>query len=271
LRPVVKELADLGFGTVWLPGRTDDVFDVAATYLQATEQLVIATGIVSIWLYGVDAVAAETARLHEDHPGRFLLGLGVSHGPLVNDSTDAPYRRPLELMERYLLALDEAGAQYNEQTGMDSVIAALGPRMLELAQRRTQGTHPYLVTPEHTALARATLGPDKIVAVGQTAIVETDPVRARSALRAELSIYLGFPNYVNNWRRLGFTEDDFSDGGSDRLVDRLFVWGDAEAVAARLHQHLQAGATHACVKVVGGNGTAPPIEQWRAIGQVLRG
>jgi probable F420-dependent oxidoreductase len=264
LGTVAAELTDLGYGTLWLPGRTDDLFDVADQYLQAAADLVVASGVASIWMYDAPTAAAGTARLTERHGERFLLGLGVSHGPLVNNKHAAPYRKPLALMEHYLDELDEAAP------GTPTVIAALGPRMLELTRRRSRGTHSYLVTPEHTAEARQALGSDQIVAVCQTATIGSDPAQARSVLRAELSIYLGLPNYVNNWRRLGFGEDDFSDGGSDRLIDSLFVWGSADAIAARLRAHLHAGATHVCIKAVGGNGTDPPIDQWRMVAEALR-
>jgi probable F420-dependent oxidoreductase len=264
LGAVAAELTDLGYATLWLPGRTNDLFDVADQYLRAAEHLVVASGVASIWNYGASSAATATARLTEQHGERFLLGLGVSHGPLVNDERSAPYRHPLALMEHYLDELDEAGP------GTPTVIAALGPRMLELTRRRSRGTHSYLVTPAHTALARQALGPDQIVAVCQTVTIESDPAQARSVLRGELSTYLRLPNYVNNWRRLGFGEDEFSDGGSDRLIDSLFVWGNAAAIAARLREHLDAGATHVCIKAVGGNGTDPPIEQWRMVAEALR-
>ena len=190
LGAVAAGLTGLGYTTLWMPGRTDDLFDVADRYLGAASDLVVASGVASIWLYGAPEAAAATSRLNERHGGRFLLGLGVSHAPLVNNDRAAPYRHPLAHMEHYLDELEEAGP------GTPTVIAALGPRMLELAGRRSLGTHPYLVTPDHTALARQALGPDKIVAVCQTATIESDPAAARSVLRRELSIYLGLPNYV---------------------------------------------------------------------------
>jgi probable F420-dependent oxidoreductase len=264
LGAVAAELTRLGYGTLWLPCRTDDLFDVADAYLEAADDLVVASGVASIWNYEAAAAAAGTARLTARHGERFLLGLGVSHSPLVNNERAAPYRKPLALMEHYLDELDQAGP------GTPTVIAALGPRMLELAGRRSHGTHPYLVTPAHTALARQSLGPDQMVAVCQTATIESDPAQARAVLRQELSTYMRLPNYVNNWRRLGFGEDDFSDGGSNRLIDSVFVWGSAADVAARMREHLHAGASHVCIKAVGGDGTQPPIAQWRMVAEALR-
>jgi probable F420-dependent oxidoreductase len=263
LGAVAAELTELGYATLWLPGRTEDLFDVADTYLAEAGGLVLASGVASIWNYRAPEAAAATARLNERHGGRFLLGLGVSHGPLVNNDRVAPYRKPLALMEHYLDELDEA------RPGTPTVIAALGPRMLELTRRRSRGTHSYLVTPEHTALARQALGPDQIVAVCQTATIAGDPAQARSVLRQELSTYLRLPNYVHNWRRLGFGEEEFSGGGSDHLIDSLFVWGGPDAIAARLREHLRAGASHVCLKVVGGDATGPPIVQWRMVAAVL--
>ena len=266
LAEVAAELEQLGYSALWLPGRTDDVFEVCDQYLGATQGLVLATGVVSIWNYRVEQVAAATARLEETHPGRFMLGLGVSHGPLVNDAQASPYRNPLALMEHYLNDLDlllPGGANSGR------VIAALGPRMLELAKRRSGGTHSYLVTPEHTRVAREALGGGGIVAVCQTGTIEEDPERARATLRRELATYMHFPNYVNNWRRMGFGDDDFLGGGSDRLIDGLFVWGDADAVAQRMRDHLGAGASHVCFKAVGDGGSGPPLAQWRRVARAL--
>ena len=266
LAEVAAELEELGYSTLWLPGRADDVFDVCDRYLGATQDLVLATGVVSIWNYRVEQVAAATARLGESYPGRFLLGLGVSHGPLVNDAEAAPYRQPLALMEHYL---DDLDLLRPGEHNSGRVIAALGPRMLELAKRRSGGTHSYLVTPEHTCVARETLGRGGIVAVCQTGTLSTDPETARATLRNELATYMRFPNYVNNWRRLGFSEDDFLGGGSDRLIDELFVWGDADAVAQRIRDHLAAGASHVCFKAVGEGGHEPPLAPWRRLADAL--
>jgi probable F420-dependent oxidoreductase len=266
LAEIAAELEELGYSAVWLPGRTDDVFDVCDQYLGAAQDLVLATGVVSIWNYRVEQVAAATARLVETYPGRFLLGLGVSHGPLVNDAQASPYRKPLALMEHYLDDLDQL------RPGEDSsgrVIAALGPRMLELAERRSGGTHSYLVTPEHTRVAREALGNGGIVAVCQTGTIEEDPEKARATLRGELATYMRFPNYVNNWRRMGFGDDEFLGGGSDRLIDGLFVWGDADAVAQRMRDHLDAGASHVCFKALGAGGSEPPLAQWRRLADAL--
>jgi len=270
----VAELESLGYDAVWLPGRADDVFDVAGTYLGATDRLAVATGIVSIWAYDAATTARAAVALDEAHAGRFVLGLGVSHGPLVNTGDDAPYRRPLAHMTEYLDRLDDQLAIANgpgTAPVLPRVVAALGPRMLELAGRRTTGTHPYLVPPDHTAVARQHLGPGPVVAPCQT-VTLADGDAAKRLLRQELATYLGFPNYVDNWRRFGITDDDLADGGSDRLLQLLFAWGSEDAVADRVQAHRGAGADHVCVKVLaepGPDPTAPPMAEWRRLAPVL--
>jgi probable F420-dependent oxidoreductase len=233
------------------------VFDAAGLLLRATSEVTVATGILNIWMHDPEEAAAERAQLDDAYEGRFLLGLGVSHAPMVNQVDPGRYRHPLQNMARYL---DELTAVPRQRR----VIAALGPKMLDLAQQQSIGTHPYLVTPQMTARTRGRVQPGFLVAVEQGVVLETDPARARAVAREHLSGYLKLPNYVNNWLRSGYEPKDVTDGGSDRLVDGLIAWGDASAVADRIRAHYAAGADHVCVQVLGG--AAPvPVPEWRAI------
>ncbi len=189
-----------------------------------------------------------------------LFGLGVSHRPLI-DRVNEPgtYQKPIETMASYLDGLDAAPVPLAPQ---HRVIAALGPRMLELARACSAGTHPYLVTPELTHRARDGIGPDRLVASEQAVVLETDPRKARDIGRVHLEGYLGLPNYTNNWKRQGFTDDDLADGGSDRLVDALVVWGDEATIAARVQEHRDAGADHVCIQVLTEDPLAFPADHW---------
>lgn len=242
------ELEALGFSALWVPDVGGDVFGAVGTLLAATSTVTVATGILNIWMHP----AGDTATAHEaligEHGDRFLVGLGVSHAPLIDRVFDAGrYQRPLAVMAGYLDGLDQAPTPL---AAAHRVIAALGPKMLDLARRRSGGVHPYLVTPEHTAAARAAVGPQSWVGPEQAVVFSTDAGAARTAARRHLATYVGLPNYVNNWLRLGFTDADVADGGSDRLVDALVAWGTDEAIAARLQAHRDAGADHVCVQVL---------------------
>jgi probable F420-dependent oxidoreductase len=255
----VAELEELGYGTLWLPGREpDDLEERLTGLLSVTTRIVVATGIVSIWTHDATATAALHARLRQQFPGRFLLGVGVSHAPMV-----AEYRRPLTAMREYLDRLDEGGVPRDER-----IIAALAPRMLELARERALGTHPYLVVPEHTARARDAVGPDRVVAPEQKVVLETDPERARAAGRAKLAPYLQLPNYVDNLLRAGVEPADVARGDSDRLVDALIAWGDVDEIGRRVDEHRQAGADHVALQVVGGPQEELPLEAWRRLAQL---
>jgi probable F420-dependent oxidoreductase len=253
------ELEDLGYGTIWLGGSPG--VRHAAPLLEATSRIVVATGILSIWDYEAADVAAQHAALAKDHPGRFLLGLGVSHGPLVGDN----YRRPYGAMVDYLGELDAAGAAQSER-----VLAALGPKMLAAARDRAAGAHPYLVTPEHTRTAREILGSDPHLAPEIKVVLETDPQRARETARGHLATYLRLPNYTGNLLRLGFEEDDLRDGGSDRLVDTLFACGDVDAVRERMAAHHTAGADHVALQVITTDRMALPRRAWRELAALTR-
>ena len=263
---MAAELESLGYGALWYPAGAEGAFAAAEALLSATDHVVVATGILSVWSHDAAATAAAHHQLTHAHPGRFLLGLGISHGPLVDRDEPGRYHQPMATLTAYLDRLDAASPPVPVD---ERIIAALGPRMLELARRRSAGSHPYLVTPEHTKAARELLGGSALLAPEQAVLVETDPTRARATGRHHLEIYLGLPNYVNNWRRLGFTDDDFTGGGSDRLVDSLVAWGDAESVANRVGAHLDAGADHVCIQALGGADRAPSLPTWRALAEVL--
>jgi probable F420-dependent oxidoreductase len=258
------ELERLGYGTIWYSGGSGARgFDIGRALLQATDRITIATGITSIWATTAAQSAAGFGQMEQAAPGRFLLGLGVSHAPMVDHGDPGRYQRPLQNMARYL---DELTAVPRDRR----ILAALGPKMVDLAQRESIGTHPYLVTPQMTARARTMLQPGFVVAVEQGVVLETDPARARAVAREHLSGYLRLPNYANNWLRSGYAPQDVSDGGSDRLVDDLIAWGDAPAVADRIRAHYAAGADHVCVQVLGG-ATPVPLPAWRAIASEVLG
>lgn len=253
-RARAAELEELGFGAIWVPealGR--DALVNATLLLSATRACVVATGIASIYARTPAAMAAGWRTVSEAFPGRFLLGLGVSHEPMVTGIHRQTYGPPVATMRAYLDAMDATASFAAEPAKPpERVLAALGPRMLELAAKTTRGAHPYLVPPEHTERARALLGPGPLLAPEQMAVLDSDPERARAVARASLRIYLpGLPNYVNNLRRYGFGDDDLAPPLSDRLVDAIVVWGDETAIRDRVRAHHDAGADHVCVQVLG--------------------
>jgi probable F420-dependent oxidoreductase len=242
----------------------------AALLLGATRSMVVATGIASIWNRTAMAMAAAHRTLTEAFPDRFLLGLGVSHAASVEGFLGERYERPFAKMRTYLDAMDAAPSMAAPPpTEPRRMLAALGPRMLRLAAERASGAHPYFVPVEHTAVARRTLGEGPLLAVEQAVVLATDPGEARAMGRAHMAIYLTLPNYTNNLRRLGFGDDDLADGGSDRLVDAIVAWGDVGTIAARVHQHHEAGADHVCVQVLGPDVGTPPVAQWRELAPAL--
>jgi probable F420-dependent oxidoreductase len=256
-----KRVEAWGYGALWIPealGR--ETFSASSWLLANTTTLIVATGIANIYARDAFSTAAAQKGLNEQSDGRFLLGLGVSHIPLVEGLRHLQYGKPVATMRSYLQAM--AGFAYGSvapEVTPQTVLAALGPKMLELAGELTDGAHPYNVPPEHTRQAREILGPGKLLCVEQGAILETDPSKARAAARRFLSVYLGLPNYVDNWRRLGFTEADVAGQGSDRLIDRVIVWGDEKTIRSRIEEHWQAGADHVCVQAIGP--TALPDER----------
>ncbi|MEV6391548.1 LLM class F420-dependent oxidoreductase [Nocardia xishanensis] len=236
-----RELEQLGYGTVWLGSSPPAELPVVESLLAATDSLTVATSIVNIWSASAKIVADSFHRVEERFPGRFLLGIGAGH-PEFN----GPYRKPYDALVEYLDELDEAGVPKQRRA-----LAALGPRVLELARDRTAGALPYLVTPEHTRRARAVLGADALLATEQKLVIDEDPERAREVGRTIVPMYLGLGNYVANLRRLGFDDADVTAPGSDRLVDQLAVHGSAERVAEQLRAHLDAGADHVALQALG--------------------
>jgi probable F420-dependent oxidoreductase len=217
-------------------------------------------------------MTAGQLTLAEAYPERFLLGLGVSHARLVEGIRGHQYQQPFTAMRHYLDAMDAAARAYRAPKPAPPpprVLAALGPRMLALAAERAQGAHPYLVTPDHTAKARSALGPNSWLLPEQAVVLETNRDQARAIARRHISRYLDLPNYTNNWRRLGFNEEDFEGGGSDRLVDALVAWGDAEAVSKRVKDHLDAGADHVCLQVFSAEPHGMPLRQWRNLATAM--
>ena len=263
---------ELGFGSLWVAeavGR--DPFVSSALLLAATKTLSVATGINNIYARDPMTMVAGQKTLAEAFPDRFLLGLGVSHGHLVAGVRKHDYSKPYSYMVEYLDRMDKAlfmakGPEHDP----GRVLAALGPKMLQLSASRANGSHPYFTTPEHTEMARKEMGADSMLAPEQMVVVETDPTEARRIARAGMKIYLGLPNYFNNLARIGFTEDDWTNGGSDRLVDAIVAWGTPEQIAARVKQHHDAGADHVCVQVLQ-DGMAMPEKQWRALAPALLG
>ncbi len=252
------ELEELGFGAIWLGGSTS--VDHAVPLVEATSGITVATGIQSIWQHEAAETAARFAELEAVHPGRFLLGLGVSHAKLVEQ-----YRRPYAAMVAYLDALDAAGVPADRR-----VLAALGPRMLRLSRDRAAGSHPYLVTPEHTAEAREALGSGALLTPELKVILEPDADRARSVARAHLAFYLTLPNYTNTFLRLGYTEPDLADGGSDRLIDAVYAWGDDDRIRERVDEFHAAGADHVALQVLDRReDDALPRKEWERLAEVV--
>ena len=269
---LVSELDELGFGAVWIPeavGR--EAFTNASLLLRGGTDIVVATGIASIWARDAMAAGAAQRTLTEAYPDRFLLGLGVSHLPMVQGVRGHTYAKPLSAMAAYLDGMDATLFLAPEPpVPLHRVLAALGPKMLELSRDRSDGACPYFVPPEHTAVARQILGDGPLLAVEQAVVFETDPTVARQIARAHTGTYTELPNYVNNLRRLDptLTEEDFADRGSDRLVDMIVAWGSDDAVAARIQAHRDAGADHVCVQVLQ-KGPLEPEVRWRHLADVL--
>jgi probable F420-dependent oxidoreductase len=261
------EIEAMGWGALWIPealGR--EAFTHAALLLAGTRTLPIATGIANIWARDAMAAAAAQRTLAEAYPGRFLLGLGVSHAPMVEGMRGHRYERPLAAMRAYLDAMDAAPfLAAPPAVPPERVLAALAPKMLKLAAERAAGSHPYFVPPEHTRRARDVMGRGPLLAPEQAAVLDTDATRARAIARAHMQMYLGLPNYVNNLRRLGFGDADLADGGSDRLVDAIVAWGSPDAIVRRVREHHDAGADHVCLQVLTADPRALPVAEWRTL------
>ena len=263
------ELEDLGYGAIFIPDAGGDVFGAVEHLLAATQRISLATGVLNIWMHDPAEVARSSADLMARYGPRFMLGLGNSHAPLVEGTLGVPYTRPYSKMVQYLDALDRAEPPVPAGQRM---LAALGPRMLGLARARAGAAHPYLVPPEHTAAARRALGPGVLLAPEQAVVLDPDPRRGRELARTFVSDYLALPNYVRNLRRLGFTSDDLRGPASDRLTGALVAYGGEEVVATRVREHIEAGADHVCVYVIGSGDDGDEdlqVDAWRRLAPAL--
>jgi len=256
-----NQIEEWGYSALWIPeavGR--DPFPLIGYLAASTTKLVFATGIANI--YARDALTGKALlkTCAELAPGRFVLGLGVSHGHLVAGVRGHEYKKPLSTMRAYLDAIDEALYMGKEpEVEAPIVLAALKDKMLGLAAERTRGAHPYFVPPEHTARAREVMGPDAWLCPEQMVLLETDASRAREVARANMKTYIRLPNYQNNLRQFGYTDDDFADGGSDRLVDAIVAWGDEKTIWERVQGHYDAGANHVCIQPFRVDGAGPDL------------
>ena len=270
-REYIREVEALGIRTLWIQEAlgSKEIFAHAGLLLANSERLVIATGIANIWARDAIAMANGHRTLSEAYPGRFLLGIGVSHAPTVK-LRGASYEKPIENMTRYLDAMDKApytGPAPAERPAR--VLAALGPRMLRLAAERSLGAHPYFVPVEHTAVARRELSAGPLLAVEQAAVFSRDPTIARTTARKHMKRYLALENYTNSLKRLGWSDPDFANDGSDALVDAIVVWGDAAQIRARVDAHLAKGADHVCLQVLRPDLAAHPLTEWRLLAPSL--
>ncbi|MFJ3804315.1 LLM class F420-dependent oxidoreductase [Streptomyces sp. NPDC090088] len=253
---LAAEVEKLGYGTIWLGGGAPDgKLDNVEKLLDATDRIVVATGIVDMWKYDAATIAASYHRLSAKHPGRFLLGLGVGHPEVTQE-----YMKPTDKIAEYLGQLDRADVPVE-----DRALAALGPKVLKLAAEHTAGAIPYLTTVAHTHDARQVLGGVPFLAPEHKVILDTDADRARSLARETLQFYLTLSNFISSFRRLGFTDEDFANGGSNRLIDSMVAWGDAESITAGLAEYLDAGADHVAVQALGED----PLPALRAVAELL--
>jgi probable F420-dependent oxidoreductase len=236
----LRDIEALGYGAIWAGGSPAADLPWVDTLLDHTDAIKVATGIVNIWTAEPGPTAESFHRIEKAYPGRFILGIGVGH-----PEAHTEYKKPLVALTEYLDKLDEYGVPKDSR-----VVAALGPRVLELSAQRSAGAHPYLTTPEHTAQARGIIGPDAFLAPEHKVVPTTDAEKARAVGRKALEIYLNLQNYLGNWKRLGFSDDDVAKPGSDALVDAVVAYGTVEQIAARLRQHLEAGANHVPVQVL---------------------
>ncbi|MCJ7438928.1 MAG: LLM class F420-dependent oxidoreductase [Acidimicrobiia bacterium] len=268
---LAAELEEMGWGAIWVPeavGREAPVN--ASLLLAATQRIAVGTGIANIYARDAMSMNAAWQTLSEAFPGRFLLGMGVSHQPSVEGLHGQEYTPPLATMREYLDRMDASlfvAAPPSQPP--ERVLAALGPKMLELARDRTRGAHPYFVPPEHTEIARTILGEDRLLAPEQMVVLDTDAARARAVARAAMSMYVTLPNYANNLLRLGFTEEDLGGDISDRLVDAIVAWGDAGTIAARVRAHHDAGADHVCVQVLPFDDIDTVMSGYRTLAEAL--
>jgi probable F420-dependent oxidoreductase len=259
------ELEELGFTALWIPDVGGPVLDSVAHLLSSTKHTIIATGILNLWMHEPSDVAARYASLTEAHGERFLLGIGCSHAPLIDSKEPGLYRKPLAATRAFLDAIDATDQPVPVE---NRVLAALGPKMLELSATRARGAHPYLVTPDHTRQAREVLGEGPLLLPEQAVLLTDNRDAARAIGTDWLRRYLALPNYANNLLRSGFTQDDL-DSVSDGLFDAIIAWGDEDAIVQRVNEHRAAGADHVCVQVLTADPLEFPREQWRRLAAAL--
>jgi probable F420-dependent oxidoreductase len=259
------ELDELGYDAIWIPDVGGDVLGSVEALLRATSRLIVATGILNVWMQDPVEVARRRASWNDDWQSRFLLGLGVSHAPLIDHEHPGRYQKPLSKMVEFLDALDGAEVPVPADA---RVLAALRPRMLDLARTRAAGAHPYFVPAEHVAKAREALGPDALIAVELAVVLDRDPSTARATARRHTAIYVTLPNYTNNLRDFGFGDDDFAENGSDRLVDAIVAWGSIDSITQRVAAMRDAGADHVCIQVIRPDDEIPRAD-WRELAPAL--
>jgi probable F420-dependent oxidoreductase len=242
----------LGYGAVWIGGSPAGDLEYVEPLLDATETLQVATGIINVWTAPAEQVAEAYHRIEDKYPGRFLLGVGIGHPEHTEE-----YRKPYDVLVEYLDALDNKKVPTSRR-----VIAALGPKVLKLSAQRSAGAHPYLTTPQHTGEARNILGPTVFLAPEHKVVLARDAEASRKIGRETVDFYLNLSNYLNNWKRLGFTDDDIAKPGSDRLIDAVVAHGTPDDIAKALHEHLEAGADHVAIQVLGGwDNLLPTLEE----------
>ncbi len=270
-RAYARDLESVGVPSLWIPESlgSKEVFAHASLLLSATKTIVVATGIANIWARDPVAMANGQRALVDAYPDRFLLGLGVSHAPVVKLRSMTDWTKPVQHMREYVDAMDKA-PYVGPAVATPRVLAALGPKMLQLSAERSLGAHPYFVPVEHTTMARKELGNGPLLAVEQAAVLATDSTTGRATARRHMKRYLELDNYANNLRRMGWSDADIANGGSDALVDAIVVWGDAPAIKKRVEDHLARGADHVGVQVIRVDpAVKPPSQEWRTLAPAL--
>jgi len=261
----IAQVEEMGFSTVWVPETVmREPFASTSLLLSATKKMVLATGIASLHARTAQTMNAGWRTVSEAFPDRFLLGIGVSHAHLVVRVHKGAYDKPYSTMVEYLDVMDSGIFLSPQPANPQRVLAALGPKMLKLAAERGAGAHPYFVPVEHTPFARNIMGPDALLAPEQAVIFEKDPEKARAIARAHMKIYTRLPNYANNLKRFGFTEEEITNQ-EDRLVDAIVAWGSTDAVVSRIKAHLDSGADHVCIQVLTDTPGVMPISQWQEL------
>ena len=269
-RAYARDLESLGVPSLWIPESlgSKEVFAHASLLLSATKTIVVATGIANIWARDPVAMANGQRALVDAYPDRFLLGLGVSHAPVVKLRSMTDWTKPVQHMRDYVDAMDKA-PYVGPAVATPRVLAALGPKMLQLSAERSLGAHPYFVPVEHTTMARKELGNGPLLAVEQAAVLATDATTGRATARRHMKRYLELDNYANNLRRMGWSDADIANGGSDALVDAIVGWGDAPAIKKRVEDHLARGADHVGVQVIRVDLNAPVSQEWKQLAPAL--